>query len=59
MNPELEKSLQVTTLPAVLKNLGIIETRVNDKNVLFRFASPRGKPMLGDTLSGQDDHQNA
>ena len=39
----------------VLKNLGIIETRINDKNVLHWYVSPRGKQMLGEILSGQDD----
>jgi len=39
----------------VLKNLGIIETRINDKNVLHWCVSPRGKQMLGEILSGQDD----
>ena len=39
----------------VLKTLGIIETRINDKNVLHWFVSPKGKQMLGDILSGQED----
>lgn len=39
----------------VLKNLGIIETRINEKNVLHWYVSPKGKQMLGDILSGQDD----
>ena len=41
----------------VLKNLGIIETRINEKNVLHWFVSPRGKQMLGDILSGQEERQ--
>jgi len=45
----------VSTRLTVLKNMGIIETRINDKNVLHWFVSPRGKQMLGDILSGQDD----
>jgi hypothetical protein len=45
----------VSTRLTVLKNLGIIETRINEKNVLHWFVSPRGKQMLGDILSGQDD----
>lgn len=45
----------VSTRLTVLKNLGIIETRINDKNVLHWYVSPRGKQMLGDILSGQDD----
>ena len=40
----------------VLKSLGIIETRINDKNVLHWFVSARGKQMLGDILSGQEEH---
>lgn len=45
----------VSTRLTVLKNLGIIETRINDKNVLLWSVSPRGKQMLGDILSGQDE----
>ena len=36
----------------VLKNLGVIETRINDKNVLHWSVSARGKQMLDDILSG-------
>jgi hypothetical protein len=39
----------------VLKNLGIIETSINEKNILHRFVSIRGKQILGDILSGQED----
>lgn len=39
----------------VLKNFGVIETRINDKNVLHWYVSPKGKQMLGDVLSGQED----
>lgn len=45
----------VSTRLTVLKNIGIIETRINDKNVLHWYVSPRGKQMLGDILSGQED----
>jgi hypothetical protein len=45
----------VSTRLTVLKNLGIIETRINDKNVLHWYVSPKGKQMLGDILSGQED----
>lgn len=45
----------VSTRLTVLKNLGIIETRINEKNILHWFVSPRGKQMLGDILSGQED----
>ncbi len=45
----------VSTRLTVLKNLGIIETRINEKNVLHWYVSPKGKQMLGDILSGQDD----
>ena len=38
----------------VLKNLGVIETRINDKNVLHWQVSPRGIQMLGEILSGQE-----
>lgn len=46
---------QVSNRLTVLKNLGIIETRINDKGVLHWFVSPKGKQMLGEILSGQDD----
>ena len=49
----------VSTRLTVLKNLGIIETRINDKNILHWFVSPKGKQMLGDILSGQDDRKTA
>lgn len=39
----------------VLKNLGIIETRINDKGVLHWCVMPKGKQMLGEILSGQED----
>ncbi|WP_263769806.1 YEATS-associated helix-containing protein [Propionivibrio soli] len=45
----------VSTRLTVLKNLGIIETRINDKNVLHWYVSPKGKQMLGDILSGQEE----
>jgi DNA-binding transcriptional ArsR family regulator len=45
----------VSTRLTVLKNLGIIETRINEKNVLHWYVSPKGKQMLGDILSGQDE----
>jgi DNA-binding transcriptional ArsR family regulator len=45
----------VSTRLTVLKNLGIIETRINEKNVLHWYVSPKGKQMLGDILSGQED----
>ena len=45
----------VSSRLTVLKSLGIIETRINDKNVLHWFVSPKGKQMLGDILSGQED----
>lgn len=45
----------VSTRLTVLKNFGIIETRINDKNVLHWCVSLRGKQMLDDVLSGQED----
>ena len=35
----------------VMKNLGIIETRISDKNVLHWYVSPKGKQMLGEILA--------
>ena len=45
----------VSSRLTVLKNLGIIETRINDKGVLHWFVAPKGKQMLGEILSGQED----
>ena len=39
----------------VLKNLGIIETRISEKNVLHWSVSPKGKQALGEILSGQTE----
>ncbi|GHU12026.1 hypothetical protein FACS1894185_6150 [Betaproteobacteria bacterium] len=39
----------------VLKGAGLIETRINDKNVLHWVISTRGRQMLTDVLSGQDE----
>lgn len=36
---------------SVLKSLGVIETRISDKNVLHWYVSPKGKQMLGEILS--------
>jgi hypothetical protein len=38
----------------VLKNLGLIETRINDKNVLHWYVSPKGRQMLGEILAGRE-----
>lgn len=43
----------------VMKSLGVIETRINDKNVLHWFVSARGKQVLGEILAGQDDKKVA
>ncbi|MFB0934781.1 MAG: hypothetical protein QMB52_03340 [Propionivibrio sp.] len=40
---------------SVLKSLGLIETRINDKNVLHWYVAPKGKQMLGEILAGQED----
>lgn len=45
----------VSTRLTVLKNLGIIETRINEKNILHWYVSPRGKQMLDEILSGQEE----
>ena len=45
----------VSTRLTVLKNQGIIETRINDKNILHWFVSPKGKQLLGEILSGQEE----
>ena len=45
----------VSSRLAVLRSLGVIETRINDKNVLHWFVSPKGRQMLGDVLAGQEE----
>lgn len=44
---------------AILKNSAVIETRINDKNVLHWFISPKGRQMLAEILGGQDDKKTA
>jgi len=43
----------------VMKAMGVIETRINDKNVLHWFVSVRGKSVLGDVLGGQEQKKSA
>ncbi|MDR2838019.1 MAG: transcriptional regulator [Azonexus sp.] len=43
----------------VMKGLGVIETRINDKNVLHWVVSARGKAVLDDILTAQDDRKSA
>lgn len=43
----------------VMKAMGVIETRINDKNVLHWFVSARGKAVLGDILGGQEQKKTA
>ena len=43
----------------VMKTLGVIETRINDKNVLHWGVSSRGKAVLGEILTGQDEKKSA
>lgn len=49
----------VSTRLTVLKNLGIIETRINEKSILHWFVAAKGKQMLEEILSGQDDRKTA
>jgi histone H3/H4 len=42
---------------AILKNVGLIDTRINDKNVLHWVISNRGRQVLSEVRSGQDDSQ--
>jgi hypothetical protein len=44
---------------SVMKSLGVIETRINDKNVLHWGVSSRGKAVLGEILTGQDEKKSA
>lgn len=50
----LAREMVSARLP-VLKGLGLIETRINDKNVLHWYVAPKGKQMLGEILAGQED----
>jgi DNA-binding transcriptional ArsR family regulator len=43
----------------VMKAMGVIETRINDKNVLHWAVSARGKSLLGEILSGQEEKKSA
>lgn len=43
----------------IMKSMGVIETRINDKNVLYWGVSIRGKAVLGEILSGQEDKKIA
>lgn len=43
----------------VMKTLGVIETRINDKNVLHWSVSTRGKSLLGEILTGQEEKKSA
>jgi hypothetical protein len=39
----------------IMKSMGVIETRINEKNVLHWSVSARGKAVLGEILAVQDD----
>ena len=43
----------------VMKQLGVIETRINEKNVLHWVVSARGKQVLTEILGGQEDKKLA
>lgn len=43
----------------VMKNQGIIETRINERNMLHWFVSQKGKQMLGEILAGQEEKKSA
>ncbi|MDP3537905.1 MAG: hypothetical protein Q8S26_04300 [Azonexus sp.] len=43
----------------VMKTMGVIETRINDKNVLHWGVSSRGKAVLGEILTGQEEKKSA
>jgi hypothetical protein len=48
----LSRDLLSTRL-IVLKGLGVIETRINERNVLHWFVSAKGQPLLDDFLSSR------
>jgi DNA-binding MarR family transcriptional regulator len=39
---------------AIMKTMGVIETRINEKNVLHWSVSSRGKAVLGEVLAAQE-----
>jgi len=43
----------------VMKAMGVIETRINDKNVMYWGVSARGKTVLCDILGGHEDKKTA
>lgn len=43
----------------IMKSMGVIETRINDKNVLHWIVSTRGKAVLGEILSVQEEKKTA
>ncbi|HOI52317.1 MAG TPA: hypothetical protein PLN02_08065, partial [Azonexus sp.] len=43
----------------VMKTLGVIETRINDKNVLHWFVSARGKAVLEEIVGNHQDKKLA
>ena len=43
----------------IMKAMGVIETRINEKNVLHWFVSARGKALLADILNGQEQKKSA
>lgn len=43
----------------VMKQLGVIETRINEKNVLHWVVSARGKQVLAEILGGQEEKKLA
>jgi DNA-binding transcriptional ArsR family regulator len=43
----------------IMKAMGVIETRINDKNVLYWGVSVRGKAVLGEIFAGQEDKKIA
>jgi len=50
----LARELISTRLP-VLKSMGVIETRINEKSILHWYVSTKGKQMLDEILTGQEE----
>jgi hypothetical protein len=48
---------QITGRLAVLKSARLIETRMNDKNVLHWIITPRGKQLLDEVMNGQQEER--
>lgn len=54
----LQRELVAQRIPA-LKALGVLDTRINERNVLYWQVSPRGRASLEDMRNGQEDKKSS